>query len=354
MAPLFHGIRVGALPANITSCATPTHCHLLEGEVLLQSFDPFYVGLSLLVAAAGAFTALTITVHLKHVRSQFWYAIFVLCAGMALGYSTVWSMHFVGMYALHLVTADSRYEVPITFDVLFTVTSAVAAWLISALGLHILAGRSADDRGKLDRVMLVRWLGSSALIATGVCVMHYMGMASQSGYFRMEYWLPVVVASAIVALVAASAGLIILLFFPSSLLVRLLSSLVISVAVNGMHYTGMASAQYVVSSTFHIVIPWDATINLSAMAIAGFALLLNQVLYIVGIQYETLRKDIEDDVARQLEYSKQLKLSPFLLEAALQPRHAMVLVRLSDFRAQGRLRRFVLAFRAISRHSVQI
>ena len=92
--------------------------------------------------------------------------------------------------------------------------------------------------------MVVRWLSSTALIAAGVCIMHYMGMLSQSGHFRMRYSLPMVGASAIVALVAASAGLIILLYFPSSIIVRLLSSVVVSLAVNGMHYTGSAPLPY--------------------------------------------------------------------------------------------------------------
>lgn len=39
-------------------------------------------------------------------------------------------------------------------------------------------------------------------------------------------------------------------------------------------------------------------------------------------------------------YNHLLRLSPHLLDAALQPRHPMVLVRLSDFRRQGQLRRF--------------
>ena len=218
---------------TIELCASPAECGIASGSPLRQVFDPRYIALSLLVAAAGAFTSLTITVHLRHVRSPCWYVVFVLCAGLALGYSTVWSMHFVGMYALHLVTHDRTFELPITFELFLTVTSAVAAWLISALGLHILASRRVEDRDKMDCTMRLRWLGATALIAAGVCVMHYMGMRSQSGHFTMTYHLPIVGASALVALVAASAGLFILLFFPQSLCIRLLSSVVISLAVNG-------------------------------------------------------------------------------------------------------------------------
>lgn len=102
------------------------------------------------------------------------------------------------------------------------------------------------------------------------------------------------------------------------------------------------------------------------MLIAASSLLLNQILYAVCTQYESVRQDIERTIAEGLEYASAahntphaavmipllslpatwiryqqlLKMSPFLLDAALQPRHSMVLVSLEDFKAQGRLRRF--------------
>ena len=278
----------------LSECAEQWLCDMAPGSPLTQRFDPRFVALSLLVAVAGAYTSLTITLHLKHVLSDSWYVAFVLGAGLALGYSTVWSMHFVGMRALQLETPDGAHQLDILFEPYLTVSSAIAAWLISALGLHLLAGRRVEDRALLDRIMVVRWLAASFLIAAGVCIMHYMGMRSQSGFFRMQYNGLIVAASAAVALLAASAGLLILLFFPDALWVRLLSSLVISLAVNGMHYTGMASATYTSSPRLESATLWrgehSTPLDLSALAIAAASFLINQVLYSICTQYESVRK----------------------------------------------------------------
>ena len=59
----------------------------------------------------------------------------------------------------------------------------------------------------------------------------------------------IVVASVIIAIVAATAAYWILFrllaLYPQIELLRLASSIIAAVAVNGMHYTGMAAATYV-------------------------------------------------------------------------------------------------------------
>ncbi|KAI8607446.1 hypothetical protein BC830DRAFT_1234590 [Chytriomyces sp. MP71] len=88
---------------------------------------------------------------------------------------------------------------------------------------------------------------SGFFIALAVLAMHYLGMYSM----RMEaiqLFNPVVVAiSVVIALVAATAGMFIIFrvlpYFPYDF-VKYAAAVIIAIAVNGMHYTGMAALQF--------------------------------------------------------------------------------------------------------------
>ena len=88
-------------------------------------------------------------------------------------------------------------------------------------------------------------------IAAGVCVMHYIGMMAMVFDGTILWDGGIVAASVLIALVAATAALWImfrlLAMFPNIELLRVACAGVAAVAVNGMHYTGMAAA------TFHYI-----------------------------------------------------------------------------------------------------
>ena len=67
----------------------------VDGEQVRQEINGEFVILSLVVATFGAYTALTTTSFLKHVRDRIWYWVLVAQAGLALGVCTIWGMHFV-------------------------------------------------------------------------------------------------------------------------------------------------------------------------------------------------------------------------------------------------------------------
>lgn len=230
-------------------CGIPSLCGYLEGEIVNQHWDATMIKKSLVVAACGAFTSLTVASHLKYCSSRFWYILFIGIDGMSIGMNTVWAMHFVGMQALMLHGGERSHaqaELTLAYEPGLTITSGIAAWIIAGLGLHLVAGRDVTRRRTLDLDFFVRLILASFLIATGICVMHYMGMLSQTGPVAMELHADFVVASVIVAIVASHAGLFIIIAFPDSLIVRLASAIVIALAVGGMHYTGMAAAEYTV------------------------------------------------------------------------------------------------------------
>mmetsp|Transcript_9141 Transcript_9141/g.15139 ORF Transcript_9141/g.15139 Transcript_9141/m.15139 type:complete len:434 (-) Transcript_9141:244-1545(-) len=95
-------------------------------------------------------------------------------------------------------------------------------------------------------------LGGGFLTGGGVVLMHYVGMVAMKfdGHIR---WNPgIVAASIIIAFTAATAAFWILFrllsIYPNKEVYRLACSLVMSIAVCGMHYTGMLAASFEYSS----------------------------------------------------------------------------------------------------------
>ena len=91
--------------------------------------------------------------------------------------------------------------------------------------------------------------------ATGVCVMHYVGMSAVVFDGYIEWNVGIVIASVIIALIAATAAFWILFrllsLFPHLEMLRLVVAIIMTVAVNGMHYTGKSF----VHSFIHVYLP---------------------------------------------------------------------------------------------------
>ncbi|KAJ3232687.1 hypothetical protein HDU81_002789 [Chytriomyces hyalinus] len=92
-----------------------------------------------------------------------------------------------------------------------------------------------------------RILVSGVFIALAVLCMHHLGIHSIRMEARYEFDMGLVALSAVIALVAATAGMFIIFrvqpYYPHDN-VKVIASIVIAIAVNGMHYTGMAALRY--------------------------------------------------------------------------------------------------------------
>ncbi|MFI6946897.1 MHYT domain-containing protein [Streptomyces sp. NPDC050422] len=137
----------------------------------------------------------------------------------------IWTMHFIAMMGFRAVGSG------IAYDTRLTLLSLVVAIVVTAVG-----------------VFLVGHLGSGAkvlaaagvLMGLGVAAMHYIGMAAMRVDGRMRYDTVTVALSVLIAVAAATAALW------AAVTVRNLwsslgASLIMGVAVTGMHYTGMAA-----------------------------------------------------------------------------------------------------------------
>lgn len=186
-----------------------------------HSYNLFLVALSFLVSVFGSFVALTLVqaVRASNANAKLpW----IIAAAFALGGGAIWTMHFIGMLAYDM-------GMPVSYDAGLTLASLVIAVIVVGLGIWVVG---ANDQST------ARLLIAGVLTGLGVASMHYTGMAAMNGVSKMTYeplWFSL---SIVIALVAATAAL--WLAFNLKGQIQLLgASVVMGVAVCGMHYTGM-------------------------------------------------------------------------------------------------------------------
>jgi len=152
-------------------------------------------------------------------------AAWLVVASVAVGATGIWVMHFVAMLGFTIPGQQIRYSATVTL------ISMLLAVVVVGIGLFIVG---YSDGGALPI------LTGGLIIGIGVATMHYVGMAAMSMRDSTRYNVPLVGVSVLIAIVAGSAALW------AGLQVRgiwstIIASLVMGVAVTGMHYTGMAA-----------------------------------------------------------------------------------------------------------------
>lgn len=331
----------------------------VEGEEIEQQWQGDVLIWSYTISAIGAYVALTTTMFIKQVRHSIWYWLLLLQAGLALGVCSVWSMHFVGMHALHLQT-PGKPEVMIHYEPIFTTVSAAAAWLIVCIALHIIMSKVSkwemdrDEERTLARMKpleklravvrqlpFVRLALASTLVAVGVVIMHYMGMLSQAGEFSMEFDAGPIVASGFVAALAASVALPIFVTPFDSMKFRLSCSLGVGLFVNSMHYTGMSSATYLYAPYRGI---WgESTVSwvMEFKDVVVFTLIIDLVLMGFTGYYVELARDFvkseESAVEEKLAFEKYKKNVKTMIKNSRTLRYPMSLIRYDTFMRLGKL-----------------
>jgi NO-binding membrane sensor protein with MHYT domain len=204
-------------------------------STVATSYNAGLVIISYLISVTGAFIALTAAGRIKPGQGN---AVSILCAGLALGGIGVWSMHFIAMLAL-------RMDVGLGYSMWETTISLIAAIAISALAFRIVA---------YNPYSYLRLLGAGTMLGLGAVVMHYLGMYGMrfGGFFEWNY--PLVALSVLIALVAATVALW-LAFHTHTIIARLLAACVMGAAVCFMHYTGMAAADFVCTTSDRLAFP---------------------------------------------------------------------------------------------------
>jgi NO-binding membrane sensor protein with MHYT domain len=208
-----------AVPLNDVLAATLEHHHFTYGWL-----NPV---MGLAFAAAGSYLGLSASRFARAATSAGARLRWTLLAALAIGGVGIWMMHFIAMVGFTVTGADIAYDPGLTAASFGLAVAAVG------VGLFISGGKRAG----WPRLIL-----GGVVCGAGVVGMHYTGMAAVATGGRVVYDPVLVAASAAVAVVASTVAL----RFTAVVDRRgsmALASAVMSVAVVGMHYTGMAAVE---------------------------------------------------------------------------------------------------------------
>ncbi|MFF8730688.1 MHYT domain-containing protein [Streptomyces sp. NPDC015171] len=155
-----------------------------------------------------------------HSRRPAWLALGAAAIG-----SGIWTMHFVAMMGFTIEETTIHYDQPMTY------ASLGVAVVMVGVGIFIVGYRGATGTPLFT---------GGTITGLGIASMHYLGMAGVRFHGRFTYDTLTVAASVVIAVVAAitalwAAGQV------RGFLWSMGASLVMGLAVSGMHYTGMAA-----------------------------------------------------------------------------------------------------------------
>jgi PAS domain S-box-containing protein len=193
--------------------------------------DVALVVLSVWIAITASYTALDLGGRIQAATGRACY-VWLLTAAIAMG-GGIWSMHFVAMLAFSLPGME------VSYDVGLTLLSLILPIIVTAIGFFVVRRRKA---GRLA------YMTSGILMGLGIVAMHYTGMAAMRMPASLSYD-PIFVALSVAIAIGASVAALWLAFRNTDLAQRLMASVIMGLAISGMHYTAMRAA------SFHVHMP---------------------------------------------------------------------------------------------------
>ncbi|MDQ0580308.1 MHYT domain-containing protein [Streptomyces rishiriensis] len=156
--------------------------------------------------------------------AQSWRPGWLALGSAAIG-SGIWTMHFIAMIGFTVDGAPIHYDKPMTY------ASLGVAIVMVGVGIFIVGYRGATGTALFT---------GGTITGLGIASMHYLGMAGMRFNGTFRYNTLTVAVSVAIAMVAATAAL-----WAAGQVRGFLwsvgASLVMGLAVTGMHYTGMAA-----------------------------------------------------------------------------------------------------------------
>lgn len=230
--------------------------------------------LSYALSVLGSFLGLICAVRVREATTPGRRAWWLVLAAFAIGGTAIWTMHFMAMLGFAVVGTQIRYDVAIT------IASAVIAIVAVGLGLFMVG---------FGRPSLLKIMVGGVLTGLGVAAMHYTGMAAMRLNGEIGYDPGRVALSILIAVVAATVALWLAVTVRRPLAMTG-SALLMGVAVNGMHFTGMTAM------SVHLHEPTGLLTGATAATLLvpiGVAVLL----VVIGLVYAVLSAPTEEDRA---------------------------------------------------------
>ena len=197
------------------------------------------------VSCVGCFLGLRCTTRARAAQGAT-RARWLIAGALAIATTGIWVMHFIAMLGFTIPGESIRYNVPVT------ILSMVIAVIAVGIGMFIVG---------FSREGITPLVLGGVFLGLGVAAMHYIGMGAIRVDDSLTYNPVLVAASIVIAIVAGTAALWAALRL-NSIRSTLVASLIMGVAVSGMHYTGMAALQ--VHSAPGLVVSTSATASAAA------------------------------------------------------------------------------------------
>ncbi len=212
--------------------------------MISYSHDTFLVVASIVVSMVAAFTGLALTNNISHLSDSRRKALVVM-SSFVLG-TGIWSMHFVAMLA-------HQFPMPVYYDVLQTLSSALVAILVVGVSLLLL-----HFTVRTPRILVVAGL----ILGVGILSMHYLGMMGIRG---VEPFFSVMVTclSVVVAVVMGVAAIAVAYGRRSKQNI-VAGSLLMGFSVVIVHFTAMHGTQFSRTTDF---VPESAVLATSTLAV---------------------------------------------------------------------------------------
>jgi len=251
---------------------------------IAATYDHRLVLLSVVIAIFASYVALDLAGRVTATRGSSRLA-WLIGGATAMG-TGIWSMHYTGMLAF-------RLPIRVYYHVPTVLLSLLAAIFASFVALFVVSR---------PRMTTLNVVGGSLLMGAGIATMHYTGMAAMRLAAMHHYHPGVWLLSVLLAIVISMVALWLTFHFReenNGRLFKIVTAVVMGLAIPVMHYTGMASVSYM---------PTTASPNLSyaidISVLANSAVILITLVVLTSVLLTSLVDRRLSAEARKLAHSE--------------------------------------------------
>jgi len=254
----------------------------IPADAMSGTYDLKLVALSYIIAVLASYVALDLVGRLREETNSKAKLFWLFGGAFAMG-AGIWSMHFIGMLAFVM-------QMPMGYELTWTAASLLVAIFASGFALYILRQK---ERKRFHLII------GGILIGFGIATMHYMGMQGMTNFVNIHYMPDLFIVSIAIAIFAAEAALWLALKSnevpaKKQFNLKLISALVMGVAICGMHYTGMAAAVFTPLANAN---PTEQTIrpDILAIFVAGITGLIISLALTVSSSYKRMVNAVQNE-----------------------------------------------------------
>jgi NO-binding membrane sensor protein with MHYT domain len=265
----------------------------IPADNLQGSYDLGLVVLSILTAISASYIALDLTGRIRDVSNTARATMLWLVGGAIAMGSGIWAMHFIGMLSFSIPGLSLHY------NLFWTAFSLLVAIMASAFALYLL---------KLNVLRLELYIAGGVVLGLAIASMHYSGMEAMLISLRIRYLPGLFFISILIAIVASEAALWLALKSNQVILrlrnrIKLISAIIMGIAICGMHYTGMAASVFTPLCATDVT-PLGGSLDPSylGVGVAAITFVILAIAFLTSNYKENLNQE-------QFEKSRQLVMA---------------------------------------------